>query len=137
MLENIDVFIDNSRLPNVVYYRFHKGWRWDDYRNAVDYDLTTIAPQLEGIPHDVIGDFTSAPSVPVNGTGLSIVANALDRPVALRGISVAVSPTALIRMLANTMLQLHPRHSKRFFVVDNVERAYEFIAKKRKEQDGV
>lgn len=124
-------------MPNVVYYRLHRGWQWIDYINASDYDLEMTLRELRDTPHDTIADFMEAPSVPANGTGISIAVNRLDRLLPLRGIIVVVTPTMLIRMLGRTMLQLYPRHSKGFFVIDTVDKAYDFIAEHRKARNTV
>jgi hypothetical protein len=123
----------DETVPNVVHYRFHPGWTWEDFRQTAIEEHRWGEAQ-NGARYDIIGDLRQA-TLPRAG-GFSNVVRVFDKGPANRRMIVIVGST-LARSLIPTAGALYPRVKGRFHYSPTIEEARRFILKLREEQDSL
>ncbi len=117
-------------VPNVVHYRFQKGWTWEEFRQAALKEHTWGAA-LEGARYDIIGDLTHA-TIP-SGTPFTNVARLFDQGPKNRKM-IVIAGTFLARSVIQISGQVYPQVKGRFHAARDLETARQAILKLRADQ---
>ncbi|MDX2162780.1 MAG: hypothetical protein SF162_15785 [bacterium] len=121
----------DDTLPNIVQYRFQKGWTWHDFRRAA---LTEHqwGEALHGVRYDIIGDLSHA-AIP-SGTPFTNVTRLFEQGPPNRRMIVIVSSSAVVGAMIQIAGRMYPQIKGRFHAAASLEEARALIVRLRERE---
>lgn len=119
----------DETVPNVVHYRFQKGWTWENFRQTALKEHRW-GEALNGERYDIIGDLTQA-SVP-GGTPFTNVTRLFDQGPHNRSM-IVITGSSIARVFIDVAGRAYPRVKGRFHAAPTIEEARHLILRLRGE----
>lgn len=115
-----------SEADDILVWEYHPNWTWTDFEKTLDEERRLMSTSRE-IPYYVIGDFTLTSHVP-KGNSIGNVKRSLEvGEKNNRKLTIVISKSMYIRMLINMLTKIAPMFKDKFFAVDSMSDAIEYI----------